>query len=160
LLWEVEKDDASAALTAVAEGKESWGLLFWIPLRTGGDQEGNISRWMELVNAKVASPWMRENLAGIALLFAELAGRFLVWERALEGLKVGESQVANRWRAQGELTRSREALLELLRSRFPEAVSAEVVQLIEQQQDLSLLKSWFSTALRVSSFAQFVEALK
>jgi hypothetical protein len=33
----------AAALAAVAEGKASWGLLFWIPLLTGAAQEAIIA---------------------------------------------------------------------------------------------------------------------
>ena len=43
------KYDADAALTAVAQGKESWGLLFWIALMTGAEREAIIARWRELV---------------------------------------------------------------------------------------------------------------
>jgi hypothetical protein len=162
LLWEVEKDDAGAALAAVADGRGGWGLLFWIALMTGADREAIIARWREQVNDpdKVPSAWMRQNLVGIAMLFAELAGRFLVWERALEGWDMVESQVANRWRTQGEVRRSRAWLLELLRTKYQGSVTADVVQLVEQQSDLTLLQTWFTTALREETFEQFVQTLK
>jgi hypothetical protein len=57
---------------------------------------------------------MRQNLVGIAMLFAELAGRYLVWNQVLEGWDMVESQVANRWRAQGDLRTTRALLIRLL----------------------------------------------
>jgi hypothetical protein len=162
LLWEVEKDDAEAALTAVAEGKASWGLLFWVALMTGADKKGIIGRWRELVSdpTRVPSPWMRQNLVGIALVFAELAGRYLLWERELEGWDVVESQVANRWRALGELTRSRTWLVRLLQTKYPAEFNDEVKHLVEQQTDLALLNQWFEFALEAPNFEQFVRQLK
>jgi hypothetical protein len=160
LLWEVGKSDAAAALDAVAEGREGWGLLFWVPLMTGADQPGIIARWRELVQQKVSSGWMRENVAGVALAFAELAGRFLAWDHALEGWQMGESQVVNRWRAQGEVRAWRQAVLDLLRSKYTTSVTDEVVQMVEQQSDLDLLRRWFTTALGKGTFAEFVGALK
>jgi hypothetical protein len=162
LLWEVEKDDAGAALAAVADSKASWGLLFWIALMTGAEHVAIIARWRELVNdpTKVPSSWMRQNLVGIAMLFAELAGRFLVWERVLEGWDMVESQVANRWRAQGDLRTTRALLLRLLETKYRGSLSDEVKQLIEHQTDLALLKRWFESALEATTFEQFVQKLK
>jgi hypothetical protein len=162
LLWEVEKDDADAALAAVAEGKKSWGLLFWIALMTGADKEATIARWRELVSdpARVASPWMRQNLVTVALFFAQLAGRFLIWERALEGLGMGESIVGDRFRAQGEVRAKRAWLVRLLTTKYPAEFSAEVRQLVEQQADLALLNQWFEDALQAKTFEDFVQKLK
>jgi hypothetical protein len=127
---------------------------------TGGEKESTIQRWKDLVVEKVSDPWMRGNLAGIALIFAELAGCFLAWESALEGWQMTESQVVNRWIARGELSRARTDLLETLRVRFPESVTEEVVQMVQQQQSLPLLDTWFQAALRVTSFEQFLQTLR
>jgi hypothetical protein len=160
LLWEVGKEDATAALESVANGKESWGLLFWLPLMTGAEQPGIIARWMELAIEKVSGGWMRENLAGIALVFADLAGRFLVWERALEGWQMGESQVVNRWRAQGEVRARRAVLLRMLQKRYPGSVSQDVVQMVEQQADAAVLDRWLDAVMDSPTFEEFVKALK
>jgi len=39
----------------------------------------------------------RGDLAQIAMVFAELAGCFLTWEKELEGWEMTESMVVNRW---------------------------------------------------------------
>jgi hypothetical protein len=162
LLWEVEKDDADAALAAVAEGKESWGLLFWIALMTGAAKEATIARWRELVSdpVRVASPWMRQNLVTVVLFFADLAGRFLVWERLLEGMEMIESQFGNRLRALGEVRAKRAWLVRLLQTKYPAEFSPDVKQLVEHQNDLALLNQWFEDALQATTFEQFVQKLK
>jgi hypothetical protein len=163
LLWEVEKDDAGEALEAVATGRASWGLLFWIALMTGADREGIIARWRELVSDPqvVASPEMRQALVVVALELAELAGRFLVWEHALEGMGMGtgESIVGNRLRAQGSILTTRALLVRLLQTKYPSEFSTEVKQLVEQQNDLSLLNQWFETALEKQTFEEYDKTL-
>jgi hypothetical protein len=164
LLWEVEKDNAEAALVAVTERKASWGLLFWIALMTGADKESIITRWREMVSDPqvVASREMRQALVVVALELAELAGRFLAWEHGLEDMDMGtgESIVGNRLRAQGDLRRSRAWLLRLLQKKYPGSITAEVEQMVEQQSDLSLLNQWFETALEKDTFEGFVKDLK
>jgi hypothetical protein len=158
--WDVANDKAAEALEAVASEKASWGLLFWVALMTGADDEGIIRPWSELVQQKVAGPWMKANLAGIALLFAELAGRYLVWERALEGWGMIESQVANSWRAMGELKKARDWLLRLLRAKYKTSVSADIQQIVEQQTDVNLLNRWYDLALEADTWEVFVAGLK
>jgi hypothetical protein len=79
---------------------------------------------------------------------------------APEGRAVGESQLANRWRAQGALTGARKWLLRLLQSKYPGAPSTEVKQLVEQQTGRALLNQWFEAALAAATFEQFVQTLK
>jgi hypothetical protein len=129
-------------------------------LMTGAEREAIIARWIELVREKVPGQWMRENLVGIALVLAELAGRFLLWEHALEILEMGESQVCNRWRAQGQLTLSRAWLVRLLQTKYPAEFSPDVKQMVEQQTDLALLDQWHEAALVAPTFEQFVQKLK
>jgi hypothetical protein len=97
-------------------------------------------------------------------VFAELAGRLPAWERGLEGFKMTESQVVNGWIRQGEakgmLESSRENLLEALDGRFPGETTEELARLIKEQESLDLLKSWFRAAVRVPTFAQFLEVLR
>ena len=46
---------AAETLQAVAEGKTAACVLPWIPLLTGGDEEGIIQRWLELARAETNS---------------------------------------------------------------------------------------------------------
>ena len=164
LVWNIEATLAARTLDEVAGGSVSWGMLFWVPLMAGGDEGDVIRRWRDLVTERVTDRTIRANLVGVALVFAELSGRFLAWERGLEGWEMTESQVVNRWIGQGEakgkLLMARQALLEALELRFPGAVPSDVTKLIDQQTDLELLRTWFRGALRVYSFDHFMDVLK
>jgi hypothetical protein len=164
LVWNVGEDNAPATLEAVAKGELSWGMLFWVALMAEGQQPAVIARWREVVVQVVADRRVRGNLAGIALVFAELAGCRPAWQRGLEGFEMTESQVVNEWISQGEakghLARQRQALLELLDGHFPGTVPNDVVQLIQQQDSFELLHHWYMEAVRAKTFEQFLAVLR
>ncbi len=164
LIWNVADEKAVAALAAVAEGREPWGLLFWVPLMSGGGEDAVIGRWKEVVLAVVPDRRVRGNLAGVALIFAELAGCRIPWKRGLEGFDMLESQVIKEWISEGEaigvLRERRQRLLQTLKTRFPNSVPDEVVRLINEQDSLDLLQDWFGAALQVYTFDQFMDVLK
>jgi hypothetical protein len=164
LVWNVVGDDAAQALEAVAGGRMPWGMLLWVALMAGGGEEVVSVRWKEVVTALVSDSRMRSNLAGIAMVFADLAGRVQDWKRGLEGWEMTESQVVNEWTSQaearGELKRSRKNLLELLEGRFPGLIPAEVVKLINEQESQELLDDWFRAGVRAFTFEQFLAVLK
>jgi hypothetical protein len=164
LVWNVAADDAGQTLEAVASGQLPWGMLFWVALMDGGGEDTVIGRWKEVVTALVSDRQMRSNLAGIALVFADLAGRVPAWKRGLEGWEMTESQVVNEWMSQGEargkLLDRRQSLLELLQERFPGLVPAEVVKLINEQESLELLVNWFRAAIHAFTFQDFLAVLR
>jgi hypothetical protein len=160
LVWNVGEDNAPAALEAVATGALSWGMLFWVALMAEGQRDAVIARWRDVVVQVVPDRRARGNLAGIALVFAELVGRRAEWQRGLEGFEMTESQVVNEWISQGMLKEGRQNLLEALEGRFPGAAPSDVVRLIQQQDSLELLHDWFKAAVRVTTFAQFLDVLK
>jgi hypothetical protein len=71
-----------------------------------------------------------------------------------------ESIVGNRFRAQGDLMRSRAWLVRLLETKYPAEFSPEVKQMVEQQTDLALLDRWHEAALEATTFELFVQKLK
>jgi hypothetical protein len=164
LVWNVAEDNAAERLEAVAKGTASWGMLFWVPLMAAGAEETVLARWKELATALVPDRHVRGNMAVIALVFAELAGRRIEWKRELEGFEMTESQVVNEWIAEAEvkaiLRTRRQDLLELLEVRFPGQAPTEVVQLIQQQDSQDLLNDWFKAALRALTWEQFLAVLK
>ncbi len=164
LVWNVAEDDALATVEAVASGQGSWGLLFWLPLMAGGGDGAIFGRWKEVVTATVPDRRVRGNLAGVALIFAELVGRRVEWKRGLEGFEMTESQVVNEWMSQGaakgQLMERRRNLLEFLTLRFPGSVPDEVRRLINEQESLPLLDDWFRAAVRAYTFEQFLDVLK
>jgi hypothetical protein len=160
LLWNVGQDEAATTLEAVVAGESNWGMLFWVPLMRGGGDASVIARWKEVVATLVEDRHIRGNLAGIALVFAELVGRRLEWKRGLEDAMWTESQVVNEWIGQGFVKGRRESLLEALKVRFPESVTADIVKLITEQDSPTLLNDWFRAALRAESFEQFLTVVR
>ncbi len=163
-VWNVCDDDAAATLEAVAGRQASWGLLFWVPLMAGGEETAVLARWREVVAQVVQDRGTRGNMVGIALVFAELVGRRVMWERGLEGFEMTESQVVNKWigqgEAKGELRDRRQMLLLLLSKRFPGAVPAEVTRLIDEQEGMEILRDWFVAAAEALTFQDFMDVLK
>jgi hypothetical protein len=159
-VWNVGEDTASTAIEAVASGQVSWGMLFWVALMADGGDDANIVRWKEVVAAVVTDRRMRGNLAGVALLFAELVGRRIEWKRGLEGFEMTESQVVNEWIDQGKLAMAREVLIDILKVRFPGSLPDEIVRLINQQESVDLLQDWRRAALRAGTFEQVMDVLK
>jgi hypothetical protein len=148
----------------VATGLLSWGMLFWVPLMSGGGEEAVIHRWKELVALLVQDRRIGGNMVGVALVFAELVGCRIAWKRGLEGFMWTESEVVNEWisegLARGKIEMAREDLLELLKLRFPGVVPTEVVKLITEQDSPLLLRDWFRAAIHAFTFEQFLDALK
>jgi hypothetical protein len=87
------------------------------------------------------------------------------WQPDLEGFEMfTESEVVNEWirqgMAKGMLEVSRQSLLEVLTIRFPEAVTDEIVRLINEQDNLDLLHDWFKATVRARTFEQLPNMLK
>jgi hypothetical protein len=157
LLWEIGKDVAADALAAFAENKATWGILFWIPLMAGAENPLLVQQWQTLV-ADLPAP-DQANLLGIALVFAELVGRGQVWRPILERWNMTESPIVNEWIAEAanlrELDTWREAVLDVLKRRFPNQVPPELAETINGQPGLDLLKDWHGQAAVVGTIEDF-----
>jgi hypothetical protein len=163
LIWNIEEEEAEATLTAVVAGQVSWGMLFWVPLMAGGDAVALIARWKETIMA-IEDRTRRGDLGKIALIFAELAGRYVAWEKALEGVDMTESKVVNSWIKEAvdkkSLEKSRNYLLHLLNKRFPNQVTPEVTETINSQPSETMLVDWYDRAFEVETIADFVKLLR
>jgi hypothetical protein len=164
LVWNVGSNVAVDTLEAVANGRAPSGLLFWIALMAGGGGEPVIRRWREVVAAAIPDRRARGNLAGIALVFADLAGCRGEWKRGLEGFEMTESQVVNEWIHQGEakgrVEAARQFVLDVLEVRFPRLAPEDVKQLIRQQDSLEVLQDWHREALQAFTLEQFLAVLR
>jgi hypothetical protein len=162
-VWNLEDDEAAPVLDEVAANPALWGQLFWIPLMRRGDDPAIIARWKELV-AALPEGRRRGDLGTIALIFAELAGRYVAWEQGLRGLNMTESQVVNRWIKEAEdrarLEQARSILLQILEDRFPGRTSTEVASTINAQPSLALLRDWVHAATKAANFEQFLAILR
>src|SRR4051794_4358715 len=111
----------------------------------GGDSEAVIARWKERALA-VEDRRRRGELGKIALVFAELVGRYAAWKRGLEGFDMTESKVVNEWIEeavqQAQIKEARENLLRILRRRFPSVLTEDVLGTVNAQSSLDLLHDW------------------
>lgn len=163
IIWDVATDDAAAVLERVAAGEASWAMLFWLPLMKGGGEEIIVKRWREVILATVADQKRGDDLRVCALLFAALARNAAVWQPVLEDSVMGESQLANTWRAEADalatLRTKRRDTLELMDIKFPGAASQGVRLVIERQVSIDVLNDWFSALARAATYDEFYQAL-
>jgi hypothetical protein len=106
----------------------------------------------------------RGYLGQVALVFAELAGRYAAWERGLETFDMTESNIVNLWVQEAVerkgLDDARRYLIRLLERKFPGQVSPDVIGAINSQPSLSMLEDWFDQATQAAWFADFVRVLR
>jgi hypothetical protein len=158
LVWNVAADSAAAALDELEGGAITWGILFWIALMKGAAERELVRRWLRLT--QLAPAGELGGLRAVALFFAELAGCRALWEEELEGWTVTESPLLNSWIEKGQVQQGREWLLDCLRARFPAELTPEVIETINQQPSLALLRSWHNAAVVADSYATFVAVLR
>ena len=160
LVWNVEEEAAVPMIEGVANGQISSGMLFWVPLMAGAGEVEIASRWKDVATATISDPRKRGDLASVAMVFAELAGRVPEWQRGLEGLEMTESMIVNGWIRQGEvkglLTQSRQKLLRLVERKFVGLVPAEIARAINQQESLEILDLWFDEAIAANTIEDFI----
>ena len=163
LVWNVEEDSAEAVLASIEDGQATWGMLFWTPLMVGGSDEAVIARWKERA-LTVEDRRRRGDLGTVALVFAELAGRYAAWAKALEGFDMTESNVVNRWvqeaRDQARIEEARENLVRVLRRRFPVVLTDDVLGSINAQPSLPMLHDWFDAAITAFAPDEFLAVLR
>ena len=108
-------ESAASVLDGIAAGSVSRCLLPWIALMQGGEEVVTIERWKELALGEPDSR-LRADYGGLALVFAEAAGRRVQWKEALKEWNMIESQQVLEWmqmgEARGEARGLREGLLE------------------------------------------------
>jgi len=75
-----------------------------------------------------------------------------------------ESALVNGWIRQGgvcgELRQLRQHVIELLEIRFPEAVTPDLVKLVEHQEALSQLEEWFRAIAGAERYDDFLRVLR
>jgi hypothetical protein len=145
----LREQNAEKTLAAIERSEFALCVLAWIPLMDGADRPEVVAQWRRLAGL-IGRPERRAEFAGLALIFAELAGCRPVWEKGLEDFNVLQSQIMQevraKGRAEGEARASRSALVRYLRKRYPD-VPADLIALVEAQTDPELLARWFDAAL-------------
>src|SRR5215813_13863992 len=110
-------EDAASILAGIASGGVARCLLSLVPLMQGGAEAGIIQQWVQLASAEPDAR-RRGDYAGLALVFAEAASCRPVWQQALQGWNVVQSQQVLEWMAEGEVRGQVRSLLRVLRARF------------------------------------------
>ena len=90
-------------------------------------------------------------------MFAEAANCRPVWEQALKGFNVIQSQQVLEWMAEGEVKATVGRLLRLLELKF-QTVPQEIETVIRATSDISALNGWFDAAVVATSLADFRQA--
>jgi hypothetical protein len=149
---------AEAVLAGIAAGQIARCVLPWVPLMRGGGDSGILERWKELA---VLEPDARHrsDYGGLALVFAEAAGREQPWKEALKEWNMVESQVVLEWINQGKASSRVEDLLRLLQKRFPPGAPADVTAAIKASKDPEQLSRWFDAALDAATLDDFRKAM-
>lgn len=158
----LEHESGADLLEGLEAGRWSRALLPWLPLMVGGDKSDMIDRWKALADGEPDTRRKAE-FAGIALVFAEKAGRKDIWEQKLEGWNMEESTVVNAWIAKGEargkeigtMEAARASILRLGTKKFG-PVSQEVREVIEAIQDRARLESLLEHVLDATDWADLI----
>ncbi|MBY0230770.1 MAG: hypothetical protein K2W96_15900, partial [Gemmataceae bacterium] len=158
-VWNVCRSKARDALDMVEAGAVSWGELFWVPLMEGGTDEDVVRRWADLVGRLAPTPEAKAALRGIALVFAELAGKVPEWRRVMGATLVTESEVVNEWMDMVRLESAKKHLRRVIQVRLPDAWTPDVEKAIADQPSLELLEAWDEAALAAESPQAFLDAL-
>ena len=150
-------ENAEDLLAGVESGRWSRAVLPWLPLMTGGDDAGIIDRWKALADGE-PDQRQKATYALLALTFAGAAGRKAIWEKALEGWNMIESEVANEWMAVGKAKGVAEglttALVAVLEAKFG-SIPAEVETAVRACADLAKLQTWTTQAATAATLAEF-----
>lgn len=97
----LEREPADELLSGIESGRWSRGVLPWVPLTAGADAAAVAEWWKRLAEAE-PDRRRRSEYAGLALVFADAAGRKAFWHDQLKEWNVTESTIVNEWIAQGE----------------------------------------------------------
>ena len=158
----LREEDAADTLRRVAAGQLSRCVPPWIPLMRGGAESAIIEQWKQLASAEPDAK-RRSDYAALALVFAELTDSRAVWQQALEGWNMRESQQVLEWQAQARaeervLTR-RADLRRVLERRFPGPVPADLAVHLDALTDPEELTRCFDAALDAASLDAFRAAV-
>jgi hypothetical protein len=128
--------------------------LPWVVLMQGAGQAEIIEEWRRLALQEPDAD-LRGDYGGLALVFADLARRRTAWRRALEGWNVQRSRQVMEWMAEAQ----QQALLRVLRARFPSPLPGELEAAIAQLNDADELGRWLDAAATAASLDDFRAAV-
>jgi hypothetical protein len=152
----LQQQDAAALLEEIAARTTAHCWLPWIPLMHGGGEAGIIQRWLELAGQEPEPE--RSEYGGLAIVFAEAAGRQAGWKEALKGWNVRDSQQVQEWIDEGVAQGEANAVLEVLAARCPPGAPPELASVVRAMSDLQRLRAWLRLASTTDSLDAFRKA--
>ena len=152
----MQEENAAETLAQIADGRTAPCLLPLIPLMQRGAEIGIIAALERIGAGGTGCP-------ATALVFADLTDCRPVWKQALEGWNVEQSAQVLEWQAEAEkrgLARGKaeakmDALLRVLRTRFPTAVPEDLERVVRETTDLNQLDRWLEAAVKAATLAAF-----
>ena len=159
----LKNESATQLLQEIEAGQLGLALLPWVPLMNEGGNKEVIDKWKELAGRE-PSEERRRMFCDFALIFAELSKKLVLWQRALEGWQMLESQlilgVLKRGKEEGRVETRRAYIEEFIRSRLADPVPEDIFLAIEGTNDPTILDRWFKLAIEVSDVAEFRKRMK
>lgn len=158
-------ENADDLLAGIEGGRWSRAVLPWLPLMIGGDKPDIIDRWKALADGE-PNRRHKADYAVLAVTFAGAVKRKDIWEKALEGWNMIESEVANEWmavgkakglaegKAEGRTEQAASAVVAVLEAKYGR-VPAEMEAKIRGTADLLALQGWVPLAVTTATLAEF-----
>jgi hypothetical protein len=141
---------ASATLAEIDSGRLAKCVLPWVSLMSGGGEPTTIEEWKRLALTETDEE-KRRAYAGLVQVFAELSGCDRAWEKGLEGWNMKRSRIVLEWQREAAVETKRADVLRTLQVRFGGPVPPDITQVIENQNEITTLDTWFDRALTASS---------
>lgn len=159
----LRNESAKELFDEIERGGLDGTVLPWIPLMADGGVMETMERWKQLA-AREPSAQRRGLYRDLALIFAELSKKLVLWQKALEGWEMIESQLILGWLKQGKeegrVETSRADLQEVIRARLHDPIPEDLFLAIEGSNDLAILNRWFKLALRVNDIGELRQVMK
>jgi len=99
--WNIADLVADDILAGFDRGEIPWPVLAWLPLMQNGGNARIVQEWRQRVIA-MPSAKQRGELISLVMIFAGPLRRQRIWEPAVEGINVIESEQVQTWKRQGE----------------------------------------------------------
>jgi hypothetical protein len=150
----LREEDAASTLARIAAGELERCILPWVVLMREGGRADIIEEWRRLA-LQEPNRRQRGEYGVFALVFSELTRQASAWGRALEGWNVERSRHVMEWMAQAQ----QQALLRVLRARFPGFLPEDLETAIAQLNDPDELGRWLDAAATATSLDDFRAAV-
>jgi hypothetical protein len=156
-------ESAAHLLDEVERGELDATLLPWVPLMRGGGEPEVMERWKQLGHREPSAE-RRGLYRDLALIFAELSKKLVLWQKALEGWEMVESQLILGWlkqgNEQGRVENARANVLQVIAVRLEDPVPEDLMLAIEGTNDPSILSEWLVVAATSKSIGELRKAMK